>query len=69
MSTYDTLRHFADSWGLLFLFLVFLTVLVWVFRPGSKRVYRDQADIPFKHEDRPAADDRGHENRHGRGDK
>lgn len=53
MSTYDTLRHFADSWGLLGLFLVFLIVVLWVLRPGSRRHYAKQADIPFKY-DRPA---------------
>ncbi|MBZ8132078.1 CcoQ/FixQ family Cbb3-type cytochrome c oxidase assembly chaperone [Afifella sp. IM 167] len=54
MSTYDTLRHFADSWGLLFMLLIFLAVVVWVLRPGARTSYSEQADIPFKHEDRPA---------------
>lgn len=47
---YETMRHFADSWGLLFLVLVFLGAVVWAFRPGSS--YRDHAEIPFKHDDR-----------------
>lgn len=50
MSPYETLRQFADSWALLALSLIFLAVLLWVFRPGSRRVYRDQADIPFKYD-------------------
>lgn len=50
MNVYETLRHFADSWGLLALLLVFLAIIVWVFRPGSKRIYRQQADIPFKYD-------------------
>ena len=50
--SYDALRQFADSWGLLFLTLVFLCVLLWVLRPGARRNYRDQAEIPFKHDDR-----------------
>ena len=45
---YDTLRHFADSWGLLFLLAVFVTAVGWVFRPGSS--YRAHADIPFRNE-------------------
>ena len=49
---YEELRHFADSWGLLLLALIFLTVLIWVARPGARRGYSDQADIPFKHDDR-----------------
>lgn len=50
MNLYETLRHFADSWGLLALALVFLAIFVWAFRPGSKRGYRQQADIPFKYD-------------------
>ena len=50
MNVYETLRHFADSWGLLALSLVFVAILVWAFRPGSKRTYRNQADIPFKYD-------------------
>jgi cytochrome c oxidase cbb3-type subunit 4 len=47
---YETLRHFADSWGLLALALFFLAILIWVFRPGSKKTYQNQADIPFKYD-------------------
>jgi len=50
MTTYDVMRQFADSWGLLFLTLVFVGILAWVFRPGSRTRYREQADIPFKYE-------------------
>ena len=50
MSFYETLRHFADSWGLLALALFFLAILVWVFRPGSRKTYENQADIPFKYD-------------------
>jgi cytochrome c oxidase cbb3-type subunit IV len=50
VSLYETLRHFADSWMLLALTLVFVAILVWVFRPGSRRIYKDQADIPFKYD-------------------
>lgn len=54
METYTLLRAFADSWMLLVLFGVFLGVLIWVFRPGSSRVHKDTADIPFRHEHKPA---------------
>jgi len=36
VSTYDTLRHFADSWGLLAMLVVFLVLVAWPFRPGAK---------------------------------
>jgi len=45
---YQTMRTFADSWGLLYLVLVFIAVVLWTFRPGSKSVSSDAANIPFK---------------------
>lgn len=56
MELYTALRQFADSWALLALFLFFIGVVVWAFRPGSARVHRDIANIPFRHEKMPAAD-------------
>ncbi len=56
METYSLLRQFADSWALLVLFVIFLGVIVWVFRPGSRAIHRDSANIPFRHDDRPADD-------------
>jgi cytochrome c oxidase cbb3-type subunit IV len=46
---YSALRHFADSWGLLFLAAVFLIAVGWAFRPGSS--YERHRDIPFRHDD------------------
>ena len=54
METYSLLREFADSWMLLALFAFFVAMLVWVFRPGSRSVHRDTANIPFRHDDKPA---------------
>jgi cytochrome c oxidase cbb3-type subunit 4 len=45
--TYDALRHFADSWGLLAMVAFFVAVAVFVFRPGSKRHYEEAAGIPL----------------------
>ncbi|WP_270726635.1 cbb3-type cytochrome c oxidase subunit 3 [Shimia sp. Alg240-R146] len=56
METYSFLREFADSWMLLFLFVFFLGIVAWVFRPGSTKEYHDTADIPFRHDDKPATD-------------
>ena len=52
---YEPLRRFADSWGLLALTLIFLFVIVWVFRRGSKRHYEDAASIPLR-DDAPVKD-------------
>ncbi|WIY27207.1 cbb3-type cytochrome c oxidase subunit 3 [Parasedimentitalea psychrophila] len=54
MDIYTFLREFADSWMLLFLFIVFVTVVIWAFRPGSTKIYQDVANIPFRHVDAPA---------------
>ena len=36
MSTYETLRHFADSYGLIVTMLLFVGLCAWPFRPGAK---------------------------------
>lgn len=54
MDLYTIARQFADSWALLALFLVFIGVVLWAFRPGSRRVHDDIANIPFRHDDKPA---------------
>lgn len=54
MDFYSLLREFADSWVLLAMTLFFLAIVLWAFRPGSSAVHRDVADIPFRHQDRPA---------------
>ena len=56
METYSLLREFADSWVLLMMFAVFVGVVLWVFRPGSSATHRDTANIPFRHDDKPATD-------------
>lgn len=56
MEEYTFLRQFADSWMLVMLFVFFLGIIVWVLRPGGTKVYKDTADIPFRHDDKPATD-------------
>ena len=48
METYTTLRHFADSWGLLGMTLFFIGSLLFIFRPGAKSLADDAAQIPLK---------------------
>jgi len=47
MTTYEAMRHFADSWALLVLTGIFLIVVFFVFRPGSKNLYEHTARIPL----------------------
>ncbi|MCI2395246.1 cbb3-type cytochrome c oxidase subunit 3 [Aliiroseovarius sediminis] len=56
MDTYSLFRQIADSWVLLAMFLFFIGVVVWAFRPGSRKIHDDTANIPFRHEDKPADD-------------
>lgn len=50
METYSILRQFADSWGLLAMVIFFAGVVFYTFRPGSKKVHDDSAQIPFRNE-------------------
>lgn len=45
---YHFLREFADSWGLLGMFLFFIGAALFVFRPGSRKTADEAANIPFK---------------------
>lgn len=45
---YDTMRAFADSWGLLFLMIFFIGVVLFVFRPGGHKAAERAAQIPLK---------------------
>ena len=53
MDTYSLFREIADSWVLLAMFVFFAGAVIWAFRPGSRRLHEDTADIPFRHEDKP----------------
>ena len=43
--TYEALRDFADTWGLLFLIALILMILVFIFRRGTNSEYRRAARI------------------------
>jgi len=47
---YNAMRQFADSWGLLFMLLFFVGVLIFIFRPGARKASHDAAQIPFNEE-------------------
>lgn len=47
MQIYDQMRQFADSWGLLYMVIIFIGVCLYVFRPGSKQYYEKQSQIPL----------------------
>jgi len=47
-STYEALRHIADSWGLLAMVIAFVILVAWPFRPGARDHNRDAANVIFK---------------------
>jgi cytochrome c oxidase cbb3-type subunit 4 len=46
--TYDALRHFADSWGLVAMAMLYLLLVGWHFRPGAKQRSRDAVSMIFE---------------------
>ena len=57
-STYDALRHLADSWGLLVMLAVFVGLAAWPFRPGAREHNEKAATMIFT-EDNLGGDDNG----------
>ena len=51
MSTYETLRHFADGIGLAIMVVIFLGLCAWPFRPGSKKSNEKAATMIFEGQD------------------
>ncbi|MEO5806724.1 cbb3-type cytochrome c oxidase subunit 3 [Devosia sp.] len=51
MQHYDNLRHFADSWGLVYLLAIFLLAAAFIFRPGARERAREAALIPLSDAD------------------
>lgn len=50
-STYETLRHFADSWGLLTMAVLFVGLCAWPFRPGARNDNDTAAHMIFQGDD------------------
>jgi cytochrome c oxidase cbb3-type subunit 4 len=46
--SYDTLRHFADSWGLVMMGVFYALCVGWAFRRGGLKHYDDAANVIFK---------------------
>jgi len=48
MSTYETMRHFADSWAMLAMLVFFAATVLMIFLPGAKRRADEAAQIPLR---------------------
>ena len=45
---YETIRASVGTWGLVYFVVLFLGVVFFTFRPGSKQRYKDAAELPLK---------------------
>lgn len=57
--SYDALRHFADSWGLVGMGLLYLLLVGWHFRPGGKARSRDAMMTIFQEDSHSTEADHG----------
>jgi len=44
---YDLMRHFADSWGLVYMLAIFLAVVFFTLKPGARGNALEAARIPL----------------------
>jgi cytochrome c oxidase cbb3-type subunit 4 len=51
MDFMNLLGEIADNWLLVWLFSVFVIAAAWVFRPGSRALHEDAAQVPFREEE------------------
>jgi cytochrome c oxidase cbb3-type subunit 4 len=56
LSSYDTLRHFADSWGLVFMGASYLVLVSWHFLPRGRARSRAVATMIFRDSEETEAD-------------
>ncbi len=50
-STYTALREFADSWGLVFMTLIFVFACWRALRPSARKDMEEARQIPFRDEE------------------
>ncbi|HKY80144.1 MAG TPA: cbb3-type cytochrome c oxidase subunit 3 [Sphingobium sp.] len=52
--SYDELRHFADSWGLVFMGASYIVLIGWHFLPKGQQRSRQAASAIFETDDTPS---------------
>ncbi len=48
MTTYESVAHFAQTWGLVYFFVIFAGVLVYALWPKNKRSFDEASRIPLR---------------------
>ncbi len=50
--SYETVARFADTWGLVFLMLLFAIAVGYALWPGNRAKFKHAAQIPLQDDDR-----------------
>lgn len=45
---FDQVSYIAQTWGLAYLFILFVGMLIYALRPSARAKFDDAAQIPFK---------------------
>jgi cytochrome c oxidase cbb3-type subunit IV len=48
MTTYVALAEFAQTWGLVYFFLIFLAVIAYALWPSNRRRFDEAARVPLR---------------------
>ena len=48
MSTYASLASFAQTWGLIYFFVIFMGVLVYALWPSNRRSFDEASRVPLR---------------------
>lgn len=48
METYEKLAAFAQTWGLVYFFVLFLAVVAYALWPSNKKRFDEAAQIPLR---------------------
>ncbi len=48
MSTYTSVAEFAQTWGLVYFFVIFVAVLVYALWPSNKRSFDEASNVPLR---------------------
>ena len=51
--SYDDLAYFAQTWGLVYLMVIFFAVVVYAFLPANKKRFDRAARQPLEEDGRP----------------
>ncbi len=49
--TYETVASWAGTFGAVLVAVFFIGVLIFIFRPGSKKTYEELARVPLEDDD------------------